>query len=280
MIRESGAAVEIVEVENPVAEELLGLVHLPEYLHKVRNGTLSDDERYRLGLPWTPSLYDRCRLEVAGTVQATQAALEEGMACNLAGGTHHSFPDRGLGYCVFNDVAVAIRHLQLSHPEMRVMVLDTDAHQGNGTHFIFSDDPNVFTYSIHVGRNYPSKKYPGNADVELDRWIDGITYLKSLRSSLEQVFFRADPDIVFWIAGSDPHEDDQFGQMKLTTAQMGLRDETVLGMCLEQELALVCVYGGGYNAERLHTARLHANTVIRAAEWYAQLQETGSPAEP
>jgi len=267
MIREGRSKnVEILPVELAAEKQLLR-VHTAEYLEKIRRGTLEPTEAVKLGLPPGEALLDRSRLEVAGTVAAARAALEDGLACNLAGGTHHAFPDRGLGYCVLNDVAVAIRELQASRPSLRSFVIDTDAHQGNGTHAIFSTDDRVFTYSIHVGKNYPAVKTAGSLDVELPRSVLGDDYLEHLEASLLPALDEFSPDLVFWIAGADPHEHDRFGQMRLSDAAMKARDLHVLQLVTHQQRPTVVLYGGGYNRDRIHTARLHANTVLLAAEF-------------
>jgi acetoin utilization deacetylase AcuC-like enzyme len=219
-------------------------------------------------LPPCEGLLTRSRRETAGTVAAMWAALEDGLACNLAGGTHHAFPDRGLGYCVLNDVAIAIRDLHAIHPERWIFVIDTDAHQGNGSNGIFAGDERVFTYSIHVGRNYPAEKTAGSFDVELPRFVSGAQYLERLNATLPAAFERFAPDLAFWIAGSDPHENDRFGQMKLSDTDMAVRDKAVLDLVTKLRVSTVVLYGGGYNRDRVHTARLHANTVKLAESFW------------
>lgn len=241
-------------------------VHADSYLDAVRDAALSREDLVRLGLPACAALLERSRLEVGGTLAAMRAALADGIACNLAGGTHHAFPDRGLGYCVLNDVAIAIRSLHATQPATRVFVVDTDAHQGNGTNAIFAGDARVFTWSIHVGRNYPSTKTPGSRDVELERYADGATYLAACRASLPDDLRAFAPDLVFWISGADPHENDRFGQLRLTDDDMQTRDRFVLETALTQRAPVVVLQGGGYNRDRVHTARLHANTALLAAE--------------
>ena len=260
-----GAPVEISPV-SPTPNRQLLRVHTSEYLRKLAHGTLDATEVYKLGLPWQPRLLRRSSLETAATVAACHHALEHGMAANLAGGTHHAFPERGLGYCVLNDVAVAIRDLHETRPELRVFVADTDAHQGNGTHAIFRQDERVFTYSIHGERNYPSAKEPGDLDVGLPREVRGNDYLAALTDTLPASLDRFPADLVIWISGADVHEDDRFGQMRLSTAQMSERDRTVLSWCRERSLPVAVLYGGGYNREPGMTARLHANTIETAAE--------------
>jgi acetoin utilization deacetylase AcuC-like enzyme len=260
-----GAAVEISPV-SPTPNRQLLRVHTSEYLRKLAHGTLDATEVYKLGLPWQPRLLRRSSLETAATVAACHHALEHGMAANLAGGTHHAFPDRGLGYCVLNDVAVAIRDLHETRPELRLFVADTDAHQGNGTHAIFRQDERVFTYSIHGERNYPSAKEPGDLDVGLTREVRGDDYLGALTDTLPAALDRFPADLVIWISGADVHEHDRFGQMRLTTDQMTERDRAVLSWCGERSLPVAVLYGGGYNREPGMTARLHANTIETAAE--------------
>ena len=260
-----GAPVEISPV-SPTPNRQLLRVHTSEYLRKLTHGTLDATEVYKLGLPWQPRLLRRSSLETAATVAACHHALEHGMAANLAGGTHHAFPERGLGYCVLNDVAVAIRDLHETRPELRVFVADTDAHQGNGTHAIFRQDERVFTYSIHGERNYPSAKEPGDLDVGLPREVRGDDYLGALTDTLPAALDRFPADLVIWISGADVHEHDRFGQMRLTTAQMSERDRTVLSWCRARSLPVAVLYGGGYNREPGMTARLHANTIETAAE--------------
>ncbi|CAM2774404.1 histone deacetylase [Rariglobus hedericola] len=271
MIREAAPSHVTIHTIEPAPESALLRVHTPAYLEKIRTGALDSAEAIKLGLPAGEALLIRSRLEVAGTLAALDAALTDGLACNLAGGTHHAFADRGLGYCVLNDVAIAIRTHHTRHPSARIAVIDTDAHQGNGTHGIFVDDDRVFTYSIHVGKNYPAHKTPGRLDVELPRYVHGTDYLEQLESTLTPALDDFAPDLIFWIAGADPHEHDRFGQMRLTDADMAARDRHVLDAVTRRCIPLVVLYGGGYNRDRIHTARLHANTVLLAATYATRL---------
>jgi len=267
MIRAAGVPGLSIRGIEPASFEQLLRVHTPEYLEQIRMGALDHVAALKLGLTASEALLTRSRLEVAGTLAATAAALEDGLACNLAGGTHHAFPDQGQGYCVLNDVAIAVREQHLSRPNLRVFVLDTDAHQGNGTHGIFAEDPRVFTYSIHVGKNYPSVKTPGSMDVELPRYVSGDAYLEALEGSLTTAMHAFAPDVVFWIAGADPHEDDRFGQMRLNDGHFAARDDLILNLVTRAGIPTVVLYGGGYNRDREHTARLHAATVLRTASY-------------
>jgi acetoin utilization deacetylase AcuC-like enzyme len=259
-----GATITWVE---PVSIPQLKRVHTARYLTSIRTGSLQREALVRLGLSPCEELLTRSRRETAGTIAAMWAALEDGLACNLAGGTHHAFPDRGLGYCVLNDVGVAIRDLHAVQPKRRVFVIDTDAHQGNGTNEIFADDSRVFTYSIHVARNYPAEKRPGSLDVALPRQVSGVEYLACLERTLPVAFELFAPEVAFWISGCDPHENDRFGQMRLRDAHLAARDQLVLDLVTGSDVPLVVLYGGGYNRDRLHTARLHANTIKLAAEY-------------
>ena len=247
-------------------------VHTRGYVESIRTGTYNDATRARLGLPWSQALADRSHCAVAGTLAAARAALRDGIACNLAGGTHHAFADRGEGFCVFNDVAVAIRALQEDEPYLQAMVVDLDAHQGNGTNAIFAGSPNVFTFSVHVGRNYPSVKVPGSLDVELSRFAGAGEYFDGLLAELPPALDRFEPDVVFYIGGADVHEDDRFGQMKLTTQDMRRRDDWTIGQCRDRAIPTVVLYGGGYNKVEGMTAELHCQTVrIAAARFEEEL---------
>ncbi|MBK1827551.1 histone deacetylase family protein [Haloferula rosea] len=254
---------EIVDVSE-VQPHLLKSVHDPAYLSKIYRGQLDPKEQLRLGLPVTPKLYQRSATEVEATRQTCYAALEEGVAVCLAGGTHHAFEDHGEGYCVFNDVAIAIRDLQVHRPGIRVMVVDTDAHQGNGTASLLADDPRVFTYSIHVGQNYPTKKVQGSMDVETVRYVEGEMYLKQLFSTLAAGLDTFSPDLVIWIAGADNHSNDRFGQMHLSVKDLQRRDEVLLGAFMRNRVPVAVLYGGGYNRQTEFTAKIHRNTVATA----------------
>lgn len=257
-----------IEWAQPAPRQDLLRVHSRAYLDRICEGNLERIEAIKLGLPAGPELLARSALEVGGTLQATVAARREGLAGNLAGGTHHAFADRGLGYCVLNDVAVAIRRHQVEQPGSRIFVVDTDAHQGNGTHHLFAHDETVFTYSIHGGKNYPAAKVPGSLDVPLPRFVSGHDYLEQLESTLPDAFHDFAPDLCFWIAGADLHRDDRFGQMRLDDRHFAARDELVLKLVTARQTPTVVLFGGGYNRDRTHTARLHAATVIRCAQYW------------
>ena len=255
---------------QPASDEVLLRVHSSDYLGKLRTCQITRAEEVKLGLPITPQLFPRSAMETEATRQACWAALEDGAAAVLAGGTHHAFADRGEGYCVLNDVAVAVRDLQVKRPGIKVLVVDTDAHQGNGTHALLREDPNVFCYSIHVGKNYPTTKVPGDLDVETVRYVEGDVYLKKLRESLSGVMETFKADLVIWISGADPHRNDRFGQMLLTLAEIKERDRFVSQLAFSRNLPTVLLYGGGYNRQVINTAKIHASTVQTFKETFEE----------
>jgi acetoin utilization deacetylase AcuC-like enzyme len=240
-------------------------VHTAEYVDRFIAGALTPDETRRLGLPWSPALVERSLRAVGGTCEACVAALDSGIAMNLAGGTHHAFPEHGEGFCVFNDVAVAIRLLQRSGRINRVAIVDLDVHQGNGTHAVFTGDPSVFTFSMHGGKNYPYRKVAGSLDVELaDATGDG-EYLDRLATALPGVLARAEPDLVVYLAGADPHEGDALGRLSLTFEGLARRDALVIDSCREVGIPVALTIAGGYGRQFADTVRIHAETVRIAA---------------
>jgi acetoin utilization deacetylase AcuC-like enzyme len=254
---------EIIEVSaaNPF---LLRRVHELDYIAKIESGLLDRKEQMLLGLPAGPRLFQRSTTEVEATRLACLAALEEGIGVCLAGGTHHAFREHGEGYCVFNDVAIAIRDLQERQPGIKIMVVDTDAHQGNGTASLLANDPRVFTYSIHVGRNYPTRKVDGSLDIETVRYVEGEMYLKQLFTTLAGALDSFAPDLVIWISGADNHRNDRFGQMHLSLKDIQRRDEVLLRAFIRNRIPVAVLYGGGYNRQPEFTAKLHRNTVATA----------------
>lgn len=258
---------QIVEVE-PARIEHLSLAHDHSYIDKIRRGALDRKEEIKLGLPVSGRLFERSATEVEGTRLACEAALVEGVGVCLAGGTHHAFREHGEGYCVFNDIAIAVKDLQRARPGIKVMVVDTDAHQGNGTNSLLLDDSNVFTYSIHVGRNYPTRKVDGSMDVEVVRYVEGEMYLDRLFSTLAAALEVFSPDLVIWVAGADNHRNDRFGQMMLSIKDLQKRDEVILGAMIGNRIPTAILYGGGYNRQPDYTAKIHRNTVATAKRLY------------
>lgn len=248
------------EPERARLDDVL-LVHTLEYVQSIVNGTLSPTAQRALGLPWSPALAERSFRAVGGTCEAAVQALSAGVAINLAGGTHHAFADRGEGYCVFNDVAVAIRRLQRQGRIVRAAIVDLDVHQGNGTHAIFHNDPFVFTMSMHGDRNYPFRKVPGSLDIELADGTGDDEYLDRLRAALPRITEAGRPDIIMYLAGADPLQGDRLGRLSLTHAGLAQRDELVLEWCNAHSMPVTITIAGGYAADIGETVAVHLNTV-------------------
>jgi acetoin utilization deacetylase AcuC-like enzyme len=236
------------------------LVHTADFLERLCNGKLTAIEIRRLGLPWSPSLVQRSFYAAGGTICAAREALISGVASNLAGGTHHSFPDHGEGFCVLNDVAIAIRVLQSESIIKTAAIIDCDVHQGNGTATIFSNDTAVFTFSMHGAKNYPLFKKVSTLDIELPDNTGDDFYLASLKANLPRVL-QFEPDIVFYLAGADPFVGDKLGRLALTIAGLRERDEMVLENCYECEIPVVTVMSGGYGEDLGDTIEIHCNTI-------------------
>jgi len=248
-----------------VSREDLLLAHTADYIDRFTSGRLSVEEERRLGFPWSELLVERSYRAAGGTSEAARFALDRGVAMNLAGGTHHAFPGHGEGFCVFNDVAVAIRALQRDKKLDRALVVDLDVHQGNGTHAVFAEDPSVFTFSMHGDRNYPFRKVPGGLDVDLHDRMGDDEYLSLLMDALPRVIASARPDLVVYLAGADPHENDRLGRLSLTFDGLARRDSFVLEQCREVGLPVVVTIAGGYGKSIDETVQVHVNTARIAA---------------
>jgi len=255
------------EVVEPVEASLedLRLVHAVGYLGRLAAGTLDAAAIRKIGVPWSPALWRRSRLAAQGTLEAARAALEYGLAANLAGGTHHAFPAHGEGFCLLNDVAVAIRVLRRDGRVRRALVVDLDVHQGNGTAAIFEGDPEVFTFSMHGERNYPLQKMRSTLDVGLADGIGDDEYLELLARHLDGVFAAFVPDIVLYLAGVDPVRGDRYGRLALSDDGIARRDRQVLEACRARGLPLVITIAGGYAPTPGRTAALHS-IVFREAQ--------------
>jgi acetoin utilization deacetylase AcuC-like enzyme len=247
--------------EAPLAEthELL-LAHTPAYVEAVARGTLREEEVRRLGFPWSEGLVLRSRASVGGTLAASRAALEDGIAGNLAGGTHHAFADHGEGYCVFNDHAVAARALQREGRIRRAVIVDLDVHQGNGTAAIFDGDDSVFTFSMHGAKNFPFRKQRSSRDVELPDGCGDAEYLDLLERHLPLVLEAAQADLLFYQAGVDPLDGDALGRLKLTHEGLRTRDRLVLTAAWARSLPVVLTLGGGYARPIALSVEAHAGT--------------------
>jgi acetoin utilization deacetylase AcuC-like enzyme len=252
---------------EPLDASILGLVHTPEYLAKLATSGLSAAEQRRLGLPWSDALWQRSRLASAGTLLAARTALDQGLAANLAGGTHHAFADHGEGFCVLNDVAIAIRKLQAERALERAAIVDLDVHQGNGTAAIFETDDEVFTFSMHGERNYPVAKMRSNLDVPLDDGVGDAQYLDTLQKHLPSVFDAAGADVVFYLAGVDVAAGDRYGRLALTEEGIRCRDRCVIEAVRGRGLPLVIVLAGGYATTRARTAELHTHAFRESAAY-------------
>jgi acetoin utilization deacetylase AcuC-like enzyme len=247
--------------------DALRLVHTERYVRALLAGALTEAGQRRIGFPWSESLVERSLRAVGGTTEAAAAALDRGVTMNLAGGTHHAFPDHGEGFCVFNDVAIAIRMLQRDGRIRRAAVVDLDVHQGNGTHAIFAGDASVYTFSMHGGRNYPFHKVPGSLDVELPDGTGDEAYLDALAHALPRVLAAAAPDLVIYLAGADSHEGDRLGRLCLTFDGLARRDVLVLDACREVGIPVAITIAGGYGRDIEDSVRVHLNTVRIASQY-------------
>lgn len=259
---------DVVEPHEAAWADIL-LVHTPDYLGALASGSVDQKALRRLGFPWTPALLRRSRLAVQGTIDAAWLALQSGIAANLAGGTHHAFADHGEGYCVLNDVAIAIRVLQGCHAVRRALIVDLDVHQGNGTASIFASDRTVYTFSMHGQNNYPLRKERSSRDVGLADGTSESAYMEILAHHLPAVWDEAKPDIVFYLAGVDAAYRDRYGRLNLTPAGIRLRDSLVLAEMYRRGIPAVLLLAGGYAASAEATADLHAMVHREASSIYS-----------
>jgi acetoin utilization deacetylase AcuC-like enzyme len=252
-------------LEPPAAtDEQLLLVHFPEYVERVKAGRLTEQEMKRIGFPWSPEMVERSRRSSGATIEACRGALADGCGVNLAGGTHHAFRDHGEGYCVFNDAVVAARQLQAEGRVKRVVVIDLDVHQGNGTAAVCRLDPTIFTLSVHGEKNYPLRKERSDLDVELpDRTAD-IEYLDALEPALTHSLSVAEADLAIYLAGADPFEGDRLGRLGLTKAGLDERDRMVFEKCRAAGIPIALTMAGGYAKDVADTVDIHWQTVRRA----------------
>ena len=226
--------------------EWLTLVHTEDYVRAYCEGTLDTKAQRRIGLPWSEGLVKRTCTAVGGTILTAKLALQHGLACNTAGGTHHAFPGYGSGFCIFNDLAIALKVLQLQGLIRTALIVDLDVHQGDGTAFIFKGDPSVFTFSMHCDVNFPGRKQQSDLDVPLAENTGDGAYLAVLRSHLPPLLDCLQPDLVMYDAGVDVHKDDRLGKLALSDDGVYERDRTVLQTCVTAGIPVACVIGGGY----------------------------------
>jgi acetoin utilization deacetylase AcuC-like enzyme len=269
----------IVLAQAPLASDgELALAHTPGYIDAVAQGTLSAAQQREIGFPWSERMVERARRSVGATIAAARSALAHGVAANLAGGTHHASADKGSGYCVFNDVAVAARLMQAEWHRrqrtlLRVLVIDLDVHQGNGTAAIFADDPTVFTFSMHGERNFPFRKERSDLDVELPDGCTDAAYLDALDQGLAAVWHAhrdAAPGLAFYLAGADPHEGDRLGRLKVSAAGLAERDRRVLAALRERHIPVAMSMAGGYGKDIDDTVAVQLATLAEGvASWRA-----------
>jgi acetoin utilization deacetylase AcuC-like enzyme len=271
MLRERVAADGICrqgELRTPraVTDEEILRAHAPEYLERVVSGRLSEKEMRRIGFPWSERMVERSLRASGGTLGACLAAMEEGFAANLAGGTHHAFSDRGEGYCVFNDSAIAARAVQAAGLVERVVVIDTDVHQGNGTAEILRGDATVFTFSIHGAKNFPFHKEESDLDAPLPDGADDTEFLTTLERGLEMALEAADADLAIYLAGADPFEGDRLGRISVTKSGLAERDRMVLEACRDCGIPVAVTMAGGYARNVEDTVEVHFQSIKRAAD--------------
>jgi acetoin utilization deacetylase AcuC-like enzyme len=270
MLRERVAASGVCEpgemrVPRPASDEEILRSHAEGYLRRVVSGTLTAKEMRRIGFPWSERMVERSRRASGGTLGACLAALEDGFAANLAGGTHHAFADRGEGYCVFNDSVIAARAVRAEGLVERVVVVDTDVHQGNGTAAILGGDASVFTFSIHGAKNFPFRKEESDLDVALPDGADDGEYLDALEGGLERALDRSGAQLAVYLAGADPFEDDRLGRLCVTREGLAERDRLVLESCRERGIPVAVTMAGGYAREVEDTVDIHFQSIERAA---------------
>lgn len=249
--------------ETP-SQQLIELVHTPQYVQAYMQGTLDAKAQRRIGLPWSPALVKRTNIAVGGTILTAKLALKYGLACNTAGGTHHAFPSYGSGYCIFNDLAIASRVIQSLNLACKILIIDLDVHQGDGTAFIFQNDHSVFTFSMHCEVNFPGTKQVSDLDIALPVGMEDEEYLQTLAHYLTDVLTAVKPDLVLYDAGVDTHNGDRLGKLALTDTGIFRREMQVLSTCLAARYPVACVIGGGY-ADDLNSLVYRHSLLHRAA---------------
>src|SRR6266540_1480883 len=266
-VAESGiVAPEQLFVPHAATDTELLRAHDAEYLRRCQAGALTPQEIRRIGFPWSPEMVERSRRSSGATIEACRAALEDGLAANLAGGTHHAYADHGEGYCVFNDSAVAARAMQAERRASRIVIIDCDVHQGNGTAAILAGDATIFTFSIHGAKNFPFHKERSDLDIALDDGAGNDAYLAALDQGLCQALELSHADLAIYLAGADPFHDDKLGRLKLTKAGLAARDRMVCQYCRDAGIPVAITMAGGYSRDIADTVDIHFATVRMAAE--------------
>jgi acetoin utilization deacetylase AcuC-like enzyme len=267
LLREGLAAPEDFLDPEPATDDDIRLVHTAEYVHKLKSNTLSAYDRMRLEVPYSKELLEACWLAAGGSVLAGRSALADGVGASIGGGLHHAYPGHGEGFCVLNDVAIAIRKLQQEGAIKTALVVDTDVHQGNGTAAIFAKDDSVFTFSIHQENNYPMPKPHSNIDVGLDDGTGDDDYLAILEKHLIQAFDHFAPDILYYVGGADPYREDQLGGLALTIQGLERRDRLVYEHARRHGVPFAITLAGGYARRTEDTVRIHVNTLLAARDF-------------
>jgi acetoin utilization deacetylase AcuC-like enzyme len=270
MLREAAAA-QLPDLrfhEAPTTSDgVLALAHHPQYIQRVVNGALTADEQRAIGFPWSSEMVERSRRSAGATIAACRSAVADGVAVNLAGGTHHAHSDWGEGFCVFNDAAIAARLMQAERLASRVAIVDLDVHQGNGTASILATDDSIFTLSLHGDRNYPFDKASSDLDIALPDGADDAVYLAALDRALESLFTAFDPQLIIYLAGADPHEGDRLGRLHLSREGLALRDTRVLDAAAARGLPVAIAMAGGYGRNIEDTVAIHLQTLRIAATY-------------
>ena len=267
VVREGIAGLEDLLLPPAATDQELCRAHDHEYVERVRDGRLTRAEVRRIGFPWSPEMVERSRRSAGATIEACRAALQDGVAVNLAGGTHHAFRDRGEGYCVFNDTAVAARAIQAEKRAEGVLVVDCDVHQGNGTASIFAGDPTVFTFSIHGAKNFPFRKEASDLDVELPDATEDEEYLDRLAEGLAEAVERSRADLAIYVAGADPYSGDRLGRLSVSQEGLAQRDRLVFETLAGRGIPAAVTMAGGYARNVADTVAIHAETVRIASDF-------------
>jgi len=251
---------------NAASDEDILRVHTPDWVRKLKTGTLTASDIMLLEVPYSPELVEAFWLAAGGSILASQSALRDGLGCNLSGGFHHAYPEHGEGFCAIHDVAVAIRRLQADGAIKKAMVVDTDVHHGNGTAAIFRNDASVFTLSIHQLNNYPAHKPPSSVDLNMDDGVEDDEYLRALIPAVQQALDKFQPEMLFYLGGADPYCEDQLGGLSLTKKGLKQRDRSVFEEARRRGIPVVTTLAGGYARRVEDTVRIHVNTILAASE--------------
>jgi acetoin utilization deacetylase AcuC-like enzyme len=266
LLREGIATAEDFLRPEPASDEEILRVHTPEWVSKLKTGTLTASDVMLLEVPYSKELVEAVWLAAGGTILAAQSALRDGVGANLSGGFHHAYPEHGEGFCAIHDVAVAIRKLQADGAVKKAIVVDTDVHHGNGTAAIFRNDATVFTLSIHQENNYPAHKPPSSIDLNMDDRVDDDEYLGALIPAVQQALDEFQPEILFYVGGADPYCEDQLGGLSLTKEGLKRRDRQVFEEARRRKIPVVTTLAGGYARRVEDTVRIHVNTIVAARE--------------